>query len=88
MSTHPESSSALKKLLDELTRNKDEIDLVFLFVGQAHDDESLFVGQTHHASYFQTIVKQASDRLVPNTRLFSLIGGGVIGERQELDEPR
>jgi small ligand-binding sensory domain FIST len=76
VSTHPESSSALTKLMDEITGNKDEIDLVFLFVGQAH------------ASDFEAIVKQASDSLGPNTRLMSLIGGGVIGERQELDEPQ
>jgi small ligand-binding sensory domain FIST len=62
--------------MDEITGNKDEIDLVFLFVGQAH------------ASDFETIVKQASNQLGPNTRLLSLIGGGVIGERQELDEPQ
>ena len=76
VSTHPESSSALTKLLDEITGNKDEIDLVFLFVGQAH------------ASDFEAIVKQASKSLGPNTRLLSLIGAGVIGERQEVDEPQ
>jgi small ligand-binding sensory domain FIST len=76
VSTHPESSAALTKLIDEITGNKDEIDLVFLFVGQTH------------ASDFEAIVKQAADSLGSNTRLLSLIGGGVIGERQELDEPQ
>jgi small ligand-binding sensory domain FIST len=74
VSTHPEATRALQKVLHEVT-DADSQDVAFLFVGQAHADT------------FEVLVKVASSHFGPNTELISLVGGGVIGEERELDIP-
>jgi len=77
VSTHPEASSALTKLLDSLPESNPP-DIAFLFVSQ------------YHASQFPALVKQAAAQLTKKSsscRLVSVVGGGVIGENTELDEP-
>jgi small ligand-binding sensory domain FIST len=74
VSTHPEATRALEKVLDKVT-DADSQDVAFLFVGRAH------------AESFEVLVKVASSHFGPNTELISLVGGGVIGEERELDIP-
>lgn len=70
------------KLFEDLSdqqSNAGRPQLAFLFVGQ------------FHAFEMEAIVKQASALLLSspskNIRLVSIVGGGVIGDRLELDEP-
>lgn len=74
VSTHPVASSALDKLFDDLDLSVPP-DLAFLFVAQ------------FHAAQFAALVQQASARLPGTTRLVSVVGGGVIGDNIEIDEP-
>lgn len=74
VSTHPEATPALHKVLNAVTDAHSQ-DVAFLFVGQAH------------AQFFETLVKIASSHFGPNTELISLVGSGVIGEERELDIP-
>ena len=74
VSTYPDARSALNKVLDDLDRSK-SADLAFLFVAQ------------FHAAQFEALVQQASARLPDACRLVSVVGGGVIGDNIELDEP-
>ena len=86
ISTHPEAMRGLQKVLEQVTGRrelsssaKDDVnnkDLAFLFVGQAH------------AAEFEQIVQEAAKHFDKSTtNLISLIGGGVIGEKVELDQP-
>ena len=80
VSTHPVATSALEKVMEEITgENKEEND----DGDDNHNVAFLFVGQTH-ADDFETLVELASKRF---PRLVTVLGGGVIGERVELDEP-
>ena len=78
VSTHPEPLRAWSKIFEEISGpNKEELDLAFLFVGQAH------------ASQFPSLVEQAYlhlQGLNKDMRLISILGGGVIGEQVELDQ--
>eukprot|EP00980_Cylindrotheca_fusiformis_P028852 scaffold22660_cov127-Cylindrotheca_fusiformis.AAC.6 len=74
VSTHPDATAALNKVLSEVA-DPELQDVAFLFVGQAH------------AKSFDGLVKLASHHFGPTTELISLIGGGVIGEKRELDIP-
>jgi small ligand-binding sensory domain FIST len=73
VSTHPLASSALDKIFAECTEKTP--DVAFLFVGQ------------YHADHFPNLVQRAASLLPSNCHLLSVIGGGVVGERVELDEP-
>jgi hypothetical protein len=84
VSTHPDALSGLNKILDETnfstkakttTTSSNDPDVAFLFVGQ------------YHAAHFESLVGAAHARLPVKTRLLSVVGGGVIGENIELDEP-
>lgn len=75
VSTHPDAAAALTKLLGNLNLPDKPPDLAFLFVTRFHADR------------FATIVEQAAAQLTPSCRLVSVVGGGVIGENIELDEP-
>mmetsp|Transcript_37671 Transcript_37671/g.43032 ORF Transcript_37671/g.43032 Transcript_37671/m.43032 type:complete len:466 (-) Transcript_37671:48-1445(-) len=85
VSTHPVASSALRKVLEEaslIDNNPSSFEesnnnyLTFLFVGQSHADE------------FEALVKDAHESLDQNNHnLVAILGGGVIGERVELDQP-
>ena len=85
VSTHMDALGAVDKLMGEITHSKDskqKIGLAFLFVGQAH------------ASQFEEVVEKAYAQLIamdqktnPDIQLLSLLGGGVIGENVELDQP-
>lgn len=75
ISTHPDAASALAKLLDNLNLPNNPPDIAFLFVSQ------------FHGSMFERIVEQAAAQLTSKCRLVSVVGGGVIGEHSELDEP-
>ena len=46
----------------------------------------LFVGQPHGNS-FESIVEDVYEKLGSNTRLLSILAGGVVGGGAELDEP-
>ena len=75
VSTEVDASSALSELLQEIEQNSDSPpQLAFLFVGQTH------------ASQFESLVQKAFCHLKP-CRLLSVVGGGVVGDHQELDEP-
>ena len=73
VSTHPEATSALEKILRE--RTGDDPDIAFLFVSPIH------------AGKFPDVVKIASEKLGDKCRLLSIVGGGVVGENVEMDEP-
>jgi small ligand-binding sensory domain FIST len=73
VSTHPHASSALDKIFAECTEKSP--DVAFLFVGQYHADD------------FPNLVQRAASLLPSSCHLLSVIGGGVVGERVELDEP-
>ena len=80
VSTHSDAFNAFKNVWYDVT-HKDQMDLAFLFVGQAH------------ASDFEALVQHAKIQFSgANTqgkpiRLLSILGGGVIGENVELDQP-
>lgn len=62
--------------MSELLENvQDTSNLAFLFVGQPH------------GSSFESIVAKVHEKLGPETRLLSVLGGGVVGGNLELDEP-
>ena len=76
VSTHPESTSALQKILSQTTpTNSNEKQLAFLFVGPSHSSD------------FAILVEQASQHFGERTLLVSVLGAGVIGEQTELDDP-
>mmetsp|Transcript_15931 Transcript_15931/g.23440 ORF Transcript_15931/g.23440 Transcript_15931/m.23440 type:complete len:469 (-) Transcript_15931:364-1770(-) len=74
VSTVLDAKLAISNILCQLSRSNPP-EVVFLFVGQTH------------ASSFELIVEYASAALPPHTRLLSVVGGGVIGENIEFDEP-
>jgi len=75
VSTDRDASFALSELLRKLSSDETP-QLAFLFVGPAHADQ------------FEIIVEKAAEKLLPTgCRLLSVVGGGVIGNGIELDEP-
>lgn len=72
MSSEPNATDAVTELFEGL--NNDQPNLAFLFVSQAHGRE------------FQSIVESVHARL-HNSRLISILAGGVVGGNVELDEP-
>jgi len=80
ISTHMNGLSAVDKLLDDVT-HLEEMDLAFLFVGQAHASE--FEAMVTHA--YQKLIKHGCKTKI---QLISIIGGGVIGENVEIDDPQ
>jgi len=74
VSTNLDAKLAVSNILGQLSESNPP-EIVFLFVGQAH------------ASSFDIIVEYASATLPRPTRLLSVVGGGVIGQNLELDEP-
>ena len=77
VSTHMDALGAVDRLIEDVTY-KEKMGLAFLFVGQAH------------ASEFEAVVQHAYSRLQSynqSIQLLSMVGGGVIGENVELDEP-
>jgi small ligand-binding sensory domain FIST len=76
LSIHPDATDALQELLTHVNPSKTTTpDLAFLFVAQ------------FHAPQFETLVQQAADALPKSTRLVSVVGGGVVGDAVEIDEP-
>jgi len=74
VSTNLNPISAASEILNEIPRNSPP-QIVFLFVGKAHGKS------------FEKIVEQVYTSLPSGTRLLSIVGGGVIGENSEFDEP-
>ncbi|CAB9512866.1 FIST [Seminavis robusta] len=80
VSTHPDAFNAFNKIYNkELSdTDKSQFDLAMLFVSQAH------------ANDFEALVQHAHRQIssAPHgIRFVALLGGGVIGESVELDEP-
>ena len=86
VSTHMDALGAVDKLMQDITHNSrgsgKPTKLALLFVGQAH------------ASQFEEVVEKAYAQLLsmdqnsnPDIQLLSLLGGGVIGDNVELDQP-
>lgn len=75
MSVHPNAATALDQLLRGVSVAVPPPDLAFLFVPQ------------FHAAQFAALVQQATDGLPDACRLVSVVGGGIIGDNMELDEP-
>jgi small ligand-binding sensory domain FIST len=73
LSTEFDSEAALNELLSSVGPHVP--DVAFLFVG------------AKHAGKFAAIVKRASERL-PQTQLMALVGGGIVGEGSEIDQPK
>jgi len=71
-SSNPDPDEAVAELFEGVEENPG---LAFLFVGQPH------------GSSFKSIVRRVYEKLGPDTRLLSLLAGGVVGGGAELDEP-
>lgn len=75
VSTNPGADEAVSELFQGLEASNDSPSVAFLFVGQPH------------GSSFQSIVEKVHEKLGSETRLLSLLAGGVVGGNVELDEP-
>ena len=75
VSSEPNAADAVTELFEGLVVDDERPKLAFLFVSQAHGRE------------FQSIVESVYAKLRGNSRLISILAGGVVGGNVELDEP-
>ena len=73
LSTELDPDSALQELLSSV--GPEDPDICFLFVSSSH------------AGSFKRLVKQASEQLPNRTQLMALVGGGIVGQGSEVDQP-
>jgi hypothetical protein len=75
LSDNPDAALAVRELLDPILQDENTPDLAFLFVGQ------------YHAAKFNQIVRQACTLSPQKTRCVAALGGGVVGNYVEVDNP-
>jgi small ligand-binding sensory domain FIST len=75
VSSDPNAADAVEELFEGLVVDDDRPKLAFLFVSQAHGRK------------FESIVQSVYAKLKGNSRLISILAGGVVGGNVELDEP-
>lgn len=78
VSQQEDYSLALDELLSSSkcweTPTGDQQSLAFLFVGPKHAD------------FFDVIAKEAAQKMGPQTKLLALVGGGIVGGNEEVDD--